>query len=385
MTTSIKNMLVGIFILGAITLFVTVILFLKPSVGDGKQFLFVRFSDINSVTVGTRVLFAGKAIGEVVALEEINDPRSQPTDDLGRIYFYQLTLRIDSHVKVYNIDDIMIQTSGLLGEKSISIVPRAAPKGITPQLVTEKPVYANSVDLLQNALRDFSHMSKKMQETFTLTSKWIKDNGDSVATAIRSTGAAMEEIDNLATSFNENKVSDDIKTALAHVTTAMDQLHDQKTFVNLASAIENMKTISDNITQGKGTVGQLVNKEDLSLQLNAVMSKADTLMNDFNNYGVLFHLNKQWQRTRLQKVSEINALTTPCHFKTYFQSEVDDINSAMSRLSILIEKADESPYKEQIFQHTQFKRDFNELLRKADELSGNLRLYNEQLQGSLER
>ena len=45
-----------------------IIMFLKPSVGDGKQILYVRFSDVNNIPIGTRVIFAGKPVGEVVAI-----------------------------------------------------------------------------------------------------------------------------------------------------------------------------------------------------------------------------------------------------------------------------------------------------------------------------
>ena len=60
----------------------------------------------------------------------------------------------------------------------------------------------------------------------------------------------------------------------------------------------------------------------------------DTMMNDVNHYGVLFHLNKSWQRTRVKRISEMNALETPDSFKNYFQKEVDQINTSMARLSM---------------------------------------------------
>src|SRR5258708_269554 len=98
-----KNMLIGIFAVAASVLIIWLILFLKPSVGDGKQVIYIRFSDVNKINVGTRVMFAGKPVGEVIAIQEIFEARSKPsTDALGRLYYYQLTLRIDSHVKVYD-------------------------------------------------------------------------------------------------------------------------------------------------------------------------------------------------------------------------------------------------------------------------------------------
>jgi hypothetical protein len=46
---------------------------------------------------------------------------------------------------------------------------------------------------------------------------------------------------------------------------------------------------------------------------------------------------------------------------------------------MLIDKAELSPEKEEILNDDQFRRDFRELLRLSEELSDNLRLYNQQL------
>src|SRR3990172_11470882 len=70
-----KNMLIGVFIIAACTLIVGLIMFLRPSVGDAKQTLYVRFSNINKVNIGTRVLFAGKAVGQVTKIDPIYHAR----------------------------------------------------------------------------------------------------------------------------------------------------------------------------------------------------------------------------------------------------------------------------------------------------------------------
>lgn len=352
MNTTIKNLSVGIFILCAISVAVVTIMFLKPSVGDGKQTIYVCFSDIGNIHEGTRVLFAGKPIGEVIQIREIEDARKHPTDALGRVYSYQLTLHLDSKVKVYNTDEIAIQTSGLLGEKSIGITPKAAPHGVTPKLIADQPIYADSVDSIQNALIEFSELSSSMEATLQGITNWINGHGEEVASTIRSAGNALDQ---------------------AHI--AMAQLNENGAFQNLGSVMDSLKLVSNEISQGNGTIGRLLVGEDLYLQANAIMSKADSLMNDVNHYGVLFHLNKQWQRTRLQKISQLNALQSPQSFRTYFQNEIDDVNASMARISMLINKAENS----QVFEEAQFKKDFAELMRKTDELHENLRLYNQQL------
>lgn len=393
MTTSIKNMLVGIFVLSSIVLLVWIIMFLKPTVGDGKQHLQVRFSNITGLNIGTRVLFAGKPVGEIVSMDEIHDAREQPTDELGRVYFYQLQLDIDSGVKVYNTDEISIQTSGLMGERSIAITPKSPPKGVTPRQISNQPIYADSVDPIQNAMLDFSDLASQMEDTFHLASDWLKDHGEEVATTIRSAGNAMNEMDQALAVYNQSDLTHDLQKTVRGLSStlnqfqlAMQQMQNKQTFKNTGVVMQNLKSAThsleiaaEDISKGKGTLGRLVNDDDLYLQLNAVMTKANSLMNDVNQYGVLFHLNKQWQRTHVQKASKLSALNTPESFRSYFQNEVDDINSSMTRISMLIEKAESSPERERIMQSDDFKVDFADLLRRVDELSDNLRLYNQQL------
>ena len=75
----------------------------------------------------------------------------------------------------------------------------------------------------------------------------------------------------------------------------------------------------------------------------------------------------------------MNSLDTPVAFRDYFEKEVDDVNMAMSRISMLIERAETSPEREDILGNENFRDDFAKLLRDVDELADNLRLYNEQL------
>lgn len=321
-----KNMLIGVFIIVACALFVSFILFLRPSVGDEGQTLTLRFSSINNVGVGTRVLFAGRPVGEVVSIEEIPDGRKQPVDELGRVYTYQLKVKIDSGIKVYDTDEVTIQTSGLLGEKSIGIVPKAAPPGVKPKLITDAPIYADSIDPLENALVQISDVANEMERTFRLAADWIDANDD-----------------------------------------------------NLTAIIKDIKVMTTNISEGKGVLGKLINDDDLYIRFSAIMSKVDIILDDINHYGLLFSSNKGWQRTRLKRITELNALDTPNGFKSYFEGEVDTINLSMSRLKLLFEKAEEGPEKECIMESASFQRDFQQFKTEVEALSENLKLFNRQL------
>ncbi len=382
-----KNLLIGIFTCAAIVLAVSIIMFLKPSVGDGKEILYVRFSNINKITIGTRVVFAGKPVGEVVAIKEIQDARAQPTDSIGRVYFYELTLKVDSHVKVYNTDQISLQTSGLLGEKSIAIVPVAPPKGVTPKLITNEPIYAESVDPIENAFVELSQLANDMEITFNQINDWFAQNEDNLSSAIHSFDSSMQELQKTLCSINELHLVGDVKSALTSFSITMCDIHQaffqmqqKHFFTNLGDISSDIKSTTHSIAQGQGTLGRLLKTDDLYLRISSLLSKADTLMNDINHYGILFHLNKGWQRTRTKRMNFLETLDNPCSFKNYFETEVDTIQTSMSRLSLLVDKAEESPEKETILHSTAFKKDFAELLRQSEALSEHLQLFNEELE-----
>lgn len=389
-----KNMLIGVFVIAACAVIVWLIMFLKPSVGDGKETLYVRFSNVNQINIGTRVLFAGKPVGEVVAINPIADARKKPMADvLGEIYYFQLVLKVDSSVKVYDTDEVTITTSGLLGEKSIAIIPKVPPKGVIPKLITNQPIYAESVDPLEHAFKELTDLATDMQKTFQEVTSWIKKNGDDIGNAVRSFGSTMDEINQTMCEVNDQRIIDDVKVAIQNFSDtfhdmqdAIQELKTEEVFANagcvmrnLKKATKNVDTITADISNGKGTLGRLIKGDDFYLQMTSVMSKVDTLMNDINHYGLLFYLNKSWQRQRAQRMTAMNALDTPENFKRYFETEVSDINTAMSRISMLIDKAQLSPEKEEILSDEQFRKDFAELLRQAEVLSDNLKLYNQQL------
>ena len=132
MTDKMKNILIGLFVAAAVTIMVAMVLFLEPRIGDGKKTFRVRFANVAGIIIGTRVTFAGKPVGEVVAIQEVKEARTEPSDETGRVYVYLLTLKVDSTVDIYNYDEIAIRTTGLMGEKSIAILPKLAPKGKRP-------------------------------------------------------------------------------------------------------------------------------------------------------------------------------------------------------------------------------------------------------------
>jgi len=394
MPEQMKNLLIGIFVALAMCLVVAMVLFIKPTVGDGKQILHVRFSNINGISVGTRVIFAGRAIGEVKSIDVSPDARRALSDGNGSLYYYNLTLKIDSHIPVYDIDEFTTQTSGLLGDKSVAIIPKAPKEGQTPKLLNaQSTIYAESSDLLESAYSLLSNLSKKVESTFDSITAWIKNNGDQLGDAVLNFDNMVKEAHVMLKDVNQQNLIIDFKEATDSFTSTMDSINqaittldETDTFNNVSCLVETLKDttskigkVVDKVADGEGTVGKLFNDDDTYLQINSVLSKFNTMMNDINQYGVLFNMNKQWQRSRVKQASMIKSLESPIQFKNYFEQEIDQINTAMGRISLLIEKASERSNREAIMRNPLFKSEFKDLMQQVDTLKDSLKLYNQYL------
>ncbi len=402
MPNKLKNVLIGVFVIASLVIAVLLIIFLDPSVGDGKKVLHVRFSNISGINDGTRVTFAGRPVGEVTHISEVKNARDERTDPLGRVYFYQLTLKIDSRVEIYNTDEITVQTTGLMGEKTVAIIPKAASKGVIPKPVTNQVLYANAIDPVENALTQISMVSKKVQSAVDNLNQWFVENREELSDAVAGFAATMTELDKVLLSVNKEKLIcatteavNVLKNDLDLVYQMLDEAKDSNLVDKISVALENfaqaseafnidgkqvlsnLRVISQDVVDGSGTLGKLIVSDDLYLWSTSIMSKANTLMNDLNHYGLLFQYDKGWQRTRTKRANLLDALDTPRGFCNYFETEVDSIQTALSRISILLEKAECPHAKRKIMGSERFKQDLRKLLREVDGLSDSIKLYNE--------
>lgn len=392
-----KNILIGLFVTGALATMIAFVLFLKPTVGDGKKTLFVRFANITGISIGTRVTWAGKPIGEVTHIQELPNARLE-ADEHGRIYLYQLTLKIDSSTDVYNSDEIAIKTTGLMGEKSIAILPKLPAKQKTAVIITDQVAYANSTDALENTFNQVAKVASRLETTVTRLDKWFEENQHSVSNAIRSFDGAMGQVDAILGVVDAEKLiptvrksSDLLNNNLQMIQSSLDDDQLLHKFASLATNLDeaanqfntngaqilcNLNQVSKDIAMGSGTVGRLIAGDDLYLRVASLMNKGETLMNDINHYGILFQYNKQWQKTRTKRANQLKALDTPQEFRSYFEGEVDTMTTSLGRLTELMDRAG---YEERsnIVQSEAFKRDFASLLRQVQGLTDSLKLYNE--------
>ena len=107
----------------------------------------------------------------------------------------KLTLSVDSSVDVYNSDAISLQTSGLLGERSVNIAPLPPHKGETLHLVNQEIIYADESGTLEEALRDLKEVAQKLDVTLKGTIALIdKAEKEELITHIAHTFSNLQNI-----------------------------------------------------------------------------------------------------------------------------------------------------------------------------------------------
>jgi phospholipid/cholesterol/gamma-HCH transport system substrate-binding protein len=371
MPDEIKNGLIGLFVIAGLAILVFIILFLHPQTGDEGQTLYVRFTDIDKVNVGTRVTFAGRPVGEVVEIRDVPSPREERFVD-DWIYPYELVLKIDSKVRVYNSDQISARTSGLLGERSVAITPKHAKPDVVLVQVTDKDVlFATDPTTIEEVFDRFTTFANK---------------ADNVLDGVME---QLDEIKNQKIWPNLGKTAQniaDITTALNIPTDWKDTLTNAKSFTQKAdTAAGNFITFSQRLNEGEGTMNRLINNDDLYLRATAFMSKADVLMDDINHYGVLFHNDKGWQRLRARRMNLLQKLQSPAEFRNYFNDEIDMISTSLTRVSTVLEETFCLFPPEELLCDRNFESLFADLLRRISGLEESIKMYHQQMMSEYER
>ncbi len=405
MVASIKNILIGLFVFTAVAIIVFMLLFLHPSVGDNAKILRVRFTDIDKVNIGTRVSFAGKPVGEVISIEEIPEARVNRTSQHGDIYVYELILHIDSSVDVFNTDTISLRTSGLLGERNIEITPRPLQSGEKLEKVGDQVLYAAQIVSVEDTMKEIEELSKKIgtvledvhsfmkeikkNEIITKISKSI-DNINEITDALNQPKKWAKTLDNILNFSERARHSwDTIDASIQNIYHLTNRAQHSWATIdktlngfyeagqNTIAFTEKVNQILDYTYQGKGTLGQLFMGDDAYLRLRSILHKGEVIMDDINSYGILFHLDKKWQRLQGRRLGLLQKLYNPAEFAKYFNQEMGDISSSLSRVSTVLNES--ASYPQSLIDNPQFIQRFAELLRRVKNMEETLNIYNEQI------
>lgn len=406
MPASIKTVLIGIFVIVAAAIVVSMLLYIHPKVGDNGKTFRIRFTDVDKIDVGTRVTYAGHPVGEVVSIKELPEARTSRLNYEGDVYVYELEVKVDSGVDVFNTDEVTVRTSGLLGEKNIEINPMPPKPGQPLFKVENQVLYAIPVATVEGTLKAFSELTKKVEGTLSSIKIIIDDikkeeivkdvskitkNLVDITHALNHPEKWTATIDNITALSdkalhswgtvddalnNFYAVSDKANRSWPKVDHVLDQINtaavNAKDFTNAA------KQIVDYTKSGKGTLGRLFIGNDLYLQLKSIFHKGENLMSDINQFGLLFQTNKRWQRLEAQRRQLVQTLSNPNEFTNYFNNEMENISANLSSVSSIL---GESQYNDprSLMYNPNFTFQFSELMRNVGNMEETIKLYNEQL------
>jgi phospholipid/cholesterol/gamma-HCH transport system substrate-binding protein len=377
MADQLKNIMIGIFVIAALSIVIFIMMFLHPNIGNEARTLYVRFANIDKVTLGTRVTFGGKPVGEVVEISEIPDVDFERTAYNGYVYSYQLKLVIDSGIFVYITDDISLRTSGLLGERSIAITPIPVNKGEKLVLVTDQILYATETGSVEETLKEFKELADKFETVLDDIHNAFMDIRDSEL--IESLGEAAKNINDITASLNKpedwSKTLTNIREISDRAVASWDKVDDALT--NIVDASSGANNVMVKINQGEGSVGKIIVRDDLYLRMSSLLSKAEVVLNDVNHYGILFHQDKGWQRLRARRLNLLQKLCSPQEFRNFFNDEMDGITSSLERVYFVIDET-ECPCFD-LWQNPQYSKVYAEILRRVETLQESLKMYNQQV------
>ena len=383
MVKSMKNLLIGLFVFIGVFLIVGMILFIKPSIGDGKQVLNVRFNNMAGIQVGTRVTLAGKPIGEVEEIHQIANARQNAVGSFGKVFPFVLTLSIDSSIKVFSTDKFTVQTQGLLGEKYIAIIPQPQRPGQISTLLNEKDIiYADSTDLFESAVNEFGALSEKIENTLEKVMQWMDKYGDNLGGTMTNIGILASNLSKTVKDVNDSnivasikKLTDNFSSAVSQIDAALFKMHEEDFFNSISMIAKNVNSITYDIACGKGTIGKLVTDDEFYLDVSSILSKANTMMNDINQYGVLFQYSKAWQTERINLMAKANSIKDPKAFGAQINHDVDTMLTTLQRMNILTDRFSSS----ELASNPKFQKKFLEFMTLLKSLQDRVTLYNQEL------
>lgn len=228
------------------------IFFLSPVVGDNKKQLRVWSVDIEGVLPGTQVALAGKRIGKVYEINYLlNSSHPLKKDCSGRYYAYELILKVDSLTQVFEGDVITINSSGLVGDKIINIIPKGMREA--NKEISDNVLFAYSTNIFQEVL-DISLQAKSMLAKLT-------QEMEMCSTSLRMT---LSTIDDLGRELKQT----DLFTNIAITNVLLN---------------ENLSNFSKFLAKNDGTIHQLIND-------------SSNLISDVRHYGLFFQYNKAWKK-----------------------------------------------------------------------------------------
>lgn len=311
-----KEVKIGILAIFAILLFIYGYSFLKGSdLFSSERVFYVSFDNVAGLTVSAPVTVNGYAIGQVKNIEFENE--------LGRLL---VTFKLTKDFDFSKNSVVRIYSTSVIGGNALAIIPdidknNIAQSGDTLQGEIEQGMLeslTNGLKPLEN--RIYKTLSGLDTLLYNFNSVLNDDTKNNLKEAIASLNKTMNSFEGASSDLNsilsKNKPKLDSTFSYLETTTenlasfsdSLAQVDVKAMAVNLESTLESFDAIMKKIDNGEGSIGKLVNDEQLYVNLEAASKELEELLRDLKenpkryvNISVFGKKAKEYESSETEK------------------------------------------------------------------------------------
>lgn len=298
------------------------------------------FTNAQGLNTKTGVYLAGIRIGNIDYIKLVNDKAL-------------VVMNIMSGVRIEENAKAVIRTKGLLGEDYIEIIPGT--QSAVPIKPGEELRYAESpVDMeeLMNKLNsiatNINSVTQSLSDVFGGT-----QGTNNIKGLFNNLNETINHVDRLVTSTNSNlnktfasvngfasalkehgpdilknlaRISDALHEIIAtnkqSVNTAMENINTASK--KLDTSLANIQEITDNIKEGKGTIGKLLMDKKTEEQVSNAISSISSMAGGISKFRIALNFNEEYQFQPQTLKSYLNLILQPKPGSYFLLGIVDD-------------------------------------------------------------
>ena len=277
----------AILVLSGVLLMVFTVNYLKGINILNKHNRYQTQFDYNALSTSSLVTIKGNQIGKI---EDITYD-----DKTGKTI---VTIVVTEDVKFSTNSKIRMYETGLMGGNALAIVPMPG-----PQLAKDGDFLQSEIEegLVTSLTKNFSGISSNLGVTLkaadslmnNFNSLLINDTEDGIKAAVAELNLTIISFRKMSESMNSLVVKNDAALSsaignfdslsgnLAEITTEFKQVEISKTFANLDQTLQEFNNLLANVKDGKGTLGKLLNDDELYTNLEGASLQMEQLLQDF--------------------------------------------------------------------------------------------------------
>tara|TARA_B110000977_G_scaffold177373_1_gene233813 strand:- start:949 stop:1851 length:903 start_codon:yes stop_codon:yes gene_type:complete len=271
-----KELVIGLTTFATVVCFIWGYNFLRgKNVFTQKRDYYAFYENVHGLQVGQPVTINGFKIGQVTAISfdySFNGPLLVSFNISKAIEFTK-----DTKIRIYDMD--IMGSKGLqveIGTSKLMAVPGDTLSGdikssltdqVTKQLFPLKEGTEKLVSVLDSTLRSITNLADK-------ASLMIETNHSSLTNVV-------SNIDTLSGVFNAQRSKiNSILSNLDRFSNDLAKANVNDAVANLNKTLNNLNGIVSDVNSGDGTLGKLLKKDDLYIELNRTIGALDLLLED---------------------------------------------------------------------------------------------------------